>query len=87
MGFGASHNWQAPVVAGHFSKSDTLNVVPAVKAGLPATVLWRLTGTISGNRASRTMRWSFTGTNKDACAPSSGKFTWRATNRGKIGTA
>ena len=70
--------WQARVVAGHFSKTSTLTNPALATRHLPTTVVWHLTGTLSGRKASGTMRWSFIGPTKNACSPSSGSFTWHA---------
>jgi len=70
--------WQAPVVAGHFSKTWTLTNPALATRHLPTTVVWHLTGTISGRKARGTMQWSFEGPTKNTCSPSSGSFTWRA---------
>jgi len=70
--------WQAPVVAGHFSKTWTLSRPDFATRHLPTTVVWHLTGTISGARARGTMKWSFVGSTNNACSPSSGTFTWHA---------
>jgi hypothetical protein len=80
MGWGVrtKPGWQAPVVAGHFSKTWTLTNPAFAKRHLPTTVVWHLTGTISGHNAHGTMRWAFTGPTKNACSPSSGSFTWHA---------
>jgi hypothetical protein len=80
MGWGVQTKpgWQTPVVAGHFSKTGTLTNPAFAKRHLPTTVVWHLTGTISGHKAHGTMRWAFTGPTKNACSPSSGSFTWHA---------
>jgi|SRR5581483_9879241 len=74
--------WQAPVVAGHLSKTWTLTNPAFATRHLPTTVVWHLTGSISGRHASGTMRWAFAGSNKNACSPSSGSFTWHAVMAG-----
>jgi len=84
MGYGVrtKAGWQTRVVAGHFSKTDTLTNPAFATRDLPTTVIWHLTGTLSGNKANGTMRWAFTGPTKNDCAPSHGSFTWHATNAG-----
>ena len=59
MGYGVQTKagWQAPVVAGHFSKTWTLTRPDFATRHLPTTVVWHLTGTLSGIRASGTMQW------------------------------
>jgi hypothetical protein len=88
MAFGvAQGGWQVPVVAGHFSKTATdIRPVFATRH-FPTTVVWHLTGTLSGNQASGLMQWSFAGPTKDECTPSSGSFTWHAKKTSKIGNA
>jgi len=80
MGYGVrmKGGWEAPVVAGHFSKTGTLSNPAFATRHLPATVVWHLTGVISGKHARGTMRWSFAGSTKNTCSPSSGQFTWHA---------
>jgi hypothetical protein len=71
------------VRGGRFSQTATTQ-----PKGVPAPgVTWHLTGTLNGKGASGTVSWVFFGPNKDNCAPTSGRFTWKATNRGKIGNA
>jgi hypothetical protein len=85
MGWGVrtkAEAWQAPVVAGHFSKTGTLTNPDFATRHLPTTVVWHLTGTLSGINASGTMQWSFAGSTKNACSPSSGSFTWHARRAG-----
>lgn len=74
--------WQAPVVADHFSKTGTLTNPAFATRHLPTTVVWHLTGTLSGDKASGTMQWAFAGPTKNACSPSSGSFTWNARRAG-----
>jgi hypothetical protein len=80
MGWGVQTKpgWQAPAVAGQFSKTWTLTNSSFAKSRLPTTVVWHLTGTLSGHKAHGTMRWSFSGPTKNACSPSSGSFIWHA---------
>jgi hypothetical protein len=84
MGYGVrtKAGWQALVAAGRFSKTETLTRPDFATRHLPTTVVWHLTGTISGIHANGTMRWAFTGPTKNDCTPSSGSFTWHATNAG-----
>jgi hypothetical protein len=84
MGYGVrtKAGWQARVLAGHFSKSWTLSNPVFATRHLPTTVVWHLSGTLSGKSASGTMQWSFAGPNKNACSPSSGRFTWHAVRSG-----
>lgn len=80
MGFGVrtKAGWQTRVVAGRFSKTWTLSNPAFATRHLPTTVVWHLTGTLSGKKASGTMQWSFAGPTKNACSPSSGSFNWHA---------
>lgn len=84
MGYGVrtKAGWQARVVAGHFSKTWTLTNPAFATRHLPTTVVWHLTGTLAGKKASGTMQWSFAGSTKNACSPSSGSFTWHAFRAG-----
>ena len=84
MGWGVrtKAGWQAPVVAGHFSKTGRLIDRAFATRQLPTTVVWQLTGSISGMSASGTMRWAFAGPTKNGCRPSRGSFTWHATKAG-----
>jgi hypothetical protein len=80
MGWGVrtKAGWQVPVVAGHFSKTWTVINSSFANRHLPTTVVWHLTGTLSGHKAHGTMQWSFTGPTKNECSPSSGSFNWNA---------
>lgn len=80
MGFGVrtKAGWRAPVLAGHFSKTWTLTNPGFAARHLPTTVVWHLTGSLSGYKARGRMQWSFTGSSKTACSPSSRSFKWHA---------
>jgi hypothetical protein len=84
MGWGVrtKAGWQTRIIAGHFSKKWTLYNPAFAKRHLPTTVVWHLTGTISGVNASGTMRWVFAGPTKNDCAPTDGSFTWHANKAG-----
>jgi hypothetical protein len=73
-----------PARHGHFSTTWT-SPVPS-QLGPPPTQL-HLVGTFHGNRASGSVHWQFIGTTQAHCSPTSGTFTWRVTNKGKVGNA
>jgi hypothetical protein len=75
-----------PVTGGHFSVTQTYTYPIATRAGIPG-ITSHLTGRLVGNRATGTVQWLLTGPHSDACQPSSGRFTWSATLRGKVGDA